>query len=510
MKCPLLECTEQADTVTVVSSMPPVTLEPGYRLDRYELLCKIGQGGMASVWLARVEQKLGIERHVAIKTVLPEHASDAGFRTMLLDEARIASALDHPNIARILDVGEDRGVPYMVLEYVAGESLNRLHRTLNERGERIAPAIALRVLADACAGLQLAHELVGHDGQRLDIVHRDISPQNILVNEHGIVKLIDFGVAKAAGRLSGETATGIIKGKVPYMAPEQALGVPVDKRADIWSMGAVAYYLVSGRYPFDAANDAARVIRAVSGETPDPLDPSVPPAISEVIFHCLARDPAGRFSTAAELREALEGAMRRTGMYASSDDVARYFAANLVDATRARKKMLDKSLSAAGDRAKARVMLDFQAPPDRSSDARRPAISLDDETSVGTLGRGMAVPPPVPSRSKAWIVIPIALALVVAAFTIGSLTARDRSKPVAPRRRCSASRDGGARDAEGRPRPGAARLDRGRRSDRAVRVRPERREALATFWSGHDTEKAAAHHERSADDETRRDDLLSS
>lgn len=418
-----------------MGSLPPVSLEPGYRLDRYELLCKIGQGGMASVWLARTQGKHGFERLVAVKTVLPEHATDAGFRTMLLDEARIAAAIDHPNVARILDVGEDRDVPFLVLEYVAGDSLNRLHRKLAEDDRRIPPELVLRILSDTCAGLHVAHELVGADGTPLGIVHRDISPQNILLSELGIAKLIDFGVAKAAGRLSAETATGIIKGKVAYMAPEQALGLPVDRRADVWAVGAVAYYLLAGKPPFDGANDAARLIRAVSGERPDPLPTSVPAPIAEVVLRALSREARDRFETAAELRRAMEDAAVSTSLTATPEDVARFCAEHLGEAVRARKKMLERALRAANDRAHARAVLsgDGAAAADGSGSDLRPA-PREEETSAGTIAHGVAVVEAVPRPARRWVVPAAAagvLALVGAAFAVGSLTARAPA-PVVP------------------------------------------------------------------------------
>lgn len=416
-----------------MGSLPPIALEPGYRLDRYELLCKIGQGGMASVWLARTQGKHGFERLVAIKTVLPEHATDTGFRTMLVDEARIAAAIDHPNVARIIDVGEERDTPFMVLEYVAGDSLIRLHRKLKEAGRRIPLPIVLRVLADACAGLHAAHELRGADGALLGIVHRDVSPQNILVNDLGIVKLIDFGVAKATGRLAAETATGIIKGKVPYMAPEQALGVPVDRRADIWSMGSVAFLLMAGACPFDAPNDAARVIRAVTGEPPDPLPPSVPSAVAQVVLKALSREAGARFATAAELREALEGAARRSSLTATSEEVAKYFAENLADAATSRKKMLDRALGAAAERERAREALTFDGSSATGSGPRLPGapgseprvFSDLEETSAGTIGQPLELravdKKSSPTRLTVAVVGAVAL-LVAGAFAVGSLT----------------------------------------------------------------------------------------
>jgi len=419
-----------------MATLPPASLEPGYRLDRYELLCKIGQGGMASVWLARTQGKHGFERMVALKTVLPEHATDPSFRTMLIDEARIAAAIDHPNVAHILDVGEERDIPFMVLEYVAGDSLMRLHRKLKETDRRIPLPIVLRVLADTCAGLHAAHELKDADGKSLGIVHRDVSPQNILVNDLGHVKLIDFGVAKATGRLAAETATGIIKGKVPYMAPEQALGTPIDRRADIWSMGSVAFFLLAGACPFDGDNDAARVIRAVTGNPPDPLPSSVPPAVAKIVLRALSREPGARFATAAELREALEDAARTTSQTATPEDVARYFAENLPDSLKSRKKMLERALAAAAEREHARELLSFErtmtsisGTPPMVAAARisEPQLALEPgDASAGTSARAVELRPNEATRSRkpvtAVAVVGAVALLVGGAFAVGSLT----------------------------------------------------------------------------------------
>jgi eukaryotic-like serine/threonine-protein kinase len=420
-----------------MASVPPLSLEPGYRLDRYELLCKIGQGGMASVWLARTQGKHGFERLVAIKTVLPEHAMDREFRTMLVDEARIVSAIDHPNVARILDVGEDRDIPFLVLEYVAGDALSYLHRKLLSTDRRIPAPIILRVLADTCAGLHFAHELVDADGKPLGIVHRDVSPQNIIVNELGVAKLIDFGVAKATGRLSAETATGIIKGKVAYMAPEQALGAGVDRRADIWAIGAIAYLLLAGKPPFDGANDAVRVIRTVSGDPPDPLPASVPVPVRDVILKSLSRDARDRYATAAELKRAIEAAAVASGLTATTEDVAKFCAEHVPESVKSRKKMLDRALAAAADRARARDVLAFVPGATGSSPSvaavLRDSIS-EEETSVGTSARGVSVVEATPRPQRRWLPGALGAAvlfLVAGAFAIGTRSAHapDEGKP---------------------------------------------------------------------------------
>ena len=178
---------------------------------------------MASVWVARQRGKHGFEKLVAIKTILPVFASDVRFQAMFLDEARIASKIEHVNVAQILDLGEEHDVLYLAMEYVDGDALSKLNHACQKEGSRIPPGILLRILADTCAGLHEAHEMVDA-GRPLEIVHRDVSPHNILVNSRGIAKLIDFGIAKARSRAGGETNSGVLKGKIQYMAPEQALG----------------------------------------------------------------------------------------------------------------------------------------------------------------------------------------------------------------------------------------------------------------------------------------------
>ena len=181
--------------------MDPSQLQPGYRLDRYELLCPLAYGGMASVWLARFGGRLGFERMVVIKMILPQYSQDPRFQEMFLDEARIASKIEHANVARIMDVGEDQGNYFIVMEWVDGDSLSKILRAAEQRKEKIPAGVALRICADAAAGLHAAHELKDRDGTELGVVHRDVSPQNVLVGNNGATSVIDFGVAKARDRV---------------------------------------------------------------------------------------------------------------------------------------------------------------------------------------------------------------------------------------------------------------------------------------------------------------------
>jgi serine/threonine protein kinase len=330
----------------------PSTLIPGYRLDRYELLCPIAQGGMASVWVARQLGKHGFEKLVAVKTILPEFAEDSRFQKMFLDEAHIASGIEHANVAQILDLGEEHGVLYLVMELVDGDALSKLHRALEKKNLAIPLGVTLRILADTCGGLHAAHELRDKSGALLGVVHRDISPQNVLISTRGNAKLIDFGVAKARDRLGGETNAGVLKGKVNYMAPEQAIGKAMDRRADVWAIGAILYHLLSGRPPFDGPNQLAALHRLTSGKPPLPLPTTVPRAVNALVLRALAQDPEKRIATAYDMQIALEDAMAECKSFATSADVASFVREHLGDRADVRRKAIEVALAAAADRVR--------------------------------------------------------------------------------------------------------------------------------------------------------------
>jgi serine/threonine-protein kinase len=323
------------------------TLEPGYRLDRYELLCPIATGGMAVVWLARLRGKRGFEKLFAIKTIKTELIHDLRFQEMFLDEARIASGIQHPNVAQILDLGEQADVLYIVMEWVDGDSLAKVRKLAPRRGTSLPLGVTLRVIADACAGLHAAHQLKDVKGKSIDIVHRDVSPQNILVSAAGSVKVIDFGIAKATNRSAGATHSGIIKGKIHYMAPEQAAGRAIDRRVDIWSIGVCLYELAMGRLPFDGDSDIDVVRRLLSDEPAPRPDATVPPPVAEIINCSLARDPAARFSTAAAMQRAIETVIDKLGVHATNEDVAEFLQAHFSDLAEQRGAMVENAIEAA-------------------------------------------------------------------------------------------------------------------------------------------------------------------
>ncbi len=282
------------------------------------------------MWLARRAGKGGFEVNVAVKLARIELQTDPAFQNMFMDEARLQAQINHPNVVNVFELGEEGDLLYLVMEYVPGRPLNVLRNCVERAGGRIPVHILMRVLSDTCAGLHAAHELA-KDGKSLGVIHRDVSPQNVLVSDKGVVKLIDFGVAKANDRLAAETTAGHTKGKLRYMAPEQAVGKALDRRADIWAVGAVAYDLIEGAPPFDGYNDLVRLFKLLEDQPPPAFTVAVPDAIRAVIEKCLQRDPAQRFATAADTRAAIEAALEASALKATNDDVAAFFAPWLKD-----------------------------------------------------------------------------------------------------------------------------------------------------------------------------------
>ena len=328
-----------------VDSDRPSPLDQGYRIDRYELLYALAQGGMGTIWVARLQGKHGFEKLFAIKTILPKYADDPHLRRMFLDEARIASAIVHPNVGQILDLGEHEGVLYLVMEWVEGDSLDRLMRNAEKAGGVLPLGFILRVISDTCLGLHAAHELTDREGKSYEVVHRDISPQNVLVALNGSPKLIDFGVAKARDRMAGETSGVVVKGKIRYIPPQQALGLPIDRRADIWSMGALLYMGLVGETPYPGDNDLEVLRAIIAGAPPAPLPSTVPEPISRVIGKCLQHAPSARYATALELRTALEASMIEASTPYSIGDVAAYMREHTGHRVTSRRQALEAALA---------------------------------------------------------------------------------------------------------------------------------------------------------------------
>ena len=410
---------------TVARSIPPPTtvlFEPGFRFDGYELLVKIGQGGMASVWLGRTKNDHDEEVLVAIKTILPELAAMDDLKMMMIDEAKIVTALESPHVAALLKIGEVWGIPYLVLEYVAGESIDHLCEAVAQEKTHIPSEIVARILVDTCEGLEAAHELRGEGGVELGLVHRDLSPQNVLVDERGHVKLIDFGIAKAKERNTPETAEGVMKGKIPFMAPEHAMGGDVDRRSDLWSLGAVAYLMLSGKEPHEGPNDAARLIRKLSREPLAPLPPEVPEGFGKVVLKALSHSPDDRYPTAS----ALAAAIREAVPPASCAEVADFFRRTLGETIRARQMMVERSIVAANARARARNMMSKPDFPSYSGEHVALAeVPATPDPSPAPQNHVSLPPPAEPNRPWAIYMTAAAIALaVVLAYALGATSTR--------------------------------------------------------------------------------------
>ena len=310
---------EQDDATRRGPDEPPTSLALG----RYEILLEIASGGMATVYIGRQRGVGGFERVVAIKR-LHHHLTDVPeVAQSLMDEARIAALVRHPNVVSVHDVCELGREYILVMDYVDGTSLSNLMRAAARAGIRIPLGVGLRIVCDALQGLHAAHEQTSLEGRPLGIVHRDATPHNILLGADGSVRLTDFGVAKAAER-SVHTATGVTKGKIKYMAPEQARGEPLDRRADLFAMGIVLTELVTGKRSFEDHNDAQILIAISTGQVPAPrdLDPNVPPELDAIVRRALTHSTQARWPTAKELAEALERWGKATGALASQGEVA--------------------------------------------------------------------------------------------------------------------------------------------------------------------------------------------
>jgi serine/threonine protein kinase len=314
---------------------PPSFLRPGLQLDRYELLAPVAQGGMAQVWVARLQGSHGFERFVAVKAILAQHAMDPKFQKMFLDEARLVASIHHRNVCQVLDLGEINDVLYLVMEW-----------------------LALRIVSDALEGLHAAHELQSADGRPLNVVHRDVSPSNILVTTSGEAKVIDFGIAKAIDRLAEETASGFLRGKITYMAPEQAMGKPVDRRADIWAAGVILYQLLSGEVPYRGENQIESLHLLLKGDPPRPLR-GVPADVAEAVYTALSHNKDARFATADEMQRVLTEALVKNCGVTTSVDVAKFVNEKLAKRLATRKRQIELSLQAAEERA--RVDKELQA-----------------------------------------------------------------------------------------------------------------------------------------------------
>lgn len=310
------------------------------RLGRYEVVAEIARGGMGTVYLARHAGEAGFQRLFAIKLMHQHLAEDQEFIDMLLDEARIAARIHHPNVVAIVDLGMDEGRYFVVLEYVDGVAFSAL---LARNKEARPPQLIVPIMIDTLEGLAAAHALVDDDNEPLHLVHRDVSPQNILVGADGVARITDFGIAKAEARITS-TRPGMRKGKIHYMAPEQLIedGDKIDLRADIFAAGAVLWGSLTGRSLFRGQNDAATVHNVLSKEVPPPstIGFQPPTSFDAVCLKALERDPEKRFSSAMEMADALRRASAAEGLISSRSAIADWVHETLGDELEARRQAI--------------------------------------------------------------------------------------------------------------------------------------------------------------------------
>lgn len=332
------------------------------------------------VWAARMRGTRGFQKIVAVKTMLPKLSEDAQFEQMFLDEASLASQIRHPNAVEILDLGEQGGILYLVMEWIEGIPLNQLMKAAKRQGG-VPAKVAVRIAMQTCAGLHAAHELKDANGNLVGLVHRDVSPQNILVTFDGVTKVVDFGVAKATAAGDGATQAGQIKGKVGYMAPEQVRGEAIDRRVDVFALGIVLYALTTGKHPFRRESEAATMYNICAPQAvmpPSKVVPSYPAELEAVIMKALEKDRDKRYASANDVLKALDKLPE--DLRATTDHDVGEFVQNLLGTRREERR---RALTEALERA------DLQAQTQSGTRQAIQAGSAAQNRAVAEVGSGI-------------------------------------------------------------------------------------------------------------------------
>jgi serine/threonine-protein kinase len=375
------------------------TLKAGDKLGQYELLVPIGAGGMGRVWAARERNTTLKPRLVAIKTALAEDGATEGFWKVLFDEGRIASQVTHPNVCSIHQVERERGIVYLVMDWSDGGSLRELLDSLPSH--RLEMPMAARIVSRVCSGLHAVHELVGEDGEPLHVVHRDVSPQNVLISTRGQVRITDFGVAKARGQVHAPTQTGEVKGKIAYMAPEQVTTKDVDRRADVFALGCVLYEATIGQRPFSGGDALATLYALLEQPVVPPSQrmPGYPPELEAIVLKALERAADDRYQTAEELGRALEVWLVKQKLSVSDTDIASVLNSTIGERIKVRAKEIDDAVTG------------IEAP----TVVRASPAPQGDTGAAATLGGNVTPMPtrlPVQRSRKGWVFVLAASALV--------------------------------------------------------------------------------------------------
>ncbi len=317
-------------------------MSEGTKFGRYDLLEPIAKGGMAEVFKARAREDVGFERIVAVKRILPNLAADEEFVSMFIDEAKIAVQLTHASIAQIFDLGRVEEHYYIALEYIHGRDLRALTNAERARGGAVPIDVACFIVMKVAEALDYAHRAAGRDGQPLNVIHRDVSPQNVIVSFDGDVKVIDFGLAKAAGRAT-QTQAGILKGKLAYLSPEQAQGETIDWRSDLYALGILLFELLTGQRLFLRDNDLDTVLAVRAGEVPDPrsIAGDISDELATAVLKALSRDRNDRYQRGRELAEDLEAYLYSTGQPLSRRKLGDYMVELFPEAFMAEEEVSD-------------------------------------------------------------------------------------------------------------------------------------------------------------------------
>ncbi|MFY0530451.1 serine/threonine protein kinase [Archangium gephyra] len=294
------------------------------RLGKYELVRKLAAGGMAEVFLAKAAGPMGFEKTLVVKRILPELAAESDFVQMFLFEAKLAARLTHPNIVQMFDFGESEGTYFLAMEYIDGPSLRTLIKRAAAQGQPLPPAVCARIISFACEGLAFAHDFTDPEtGEAQGLIHRDVSPDNILLSRQGAVKVVDFGIAKATGQ-SHKTESGVVKGKLPYMPPEQLRAKPLDRRADVYALGVVLYELLTGQRPY-ASESEAGLMQAILFEPHTPaaeIREDIPFPLRRILNKVLSKDRDQRYADCHAFQADLEKFIVSVGAPVTMQQVA--------------------------------------------------------------------------------------------------------------------------------------------------------------------------------------------
>ena len=390
-----------------VDSAVPARTAPE-KIGRYQLCFELASGGMARVYLARAEGTPGFQKLVALKRIHPHLAEEKDYVEMFLDEARIASRITHPNVCSVFDFGEAKGEHFIAMEYLVGESLSRVHRRVvanaDERGSGLLPARMARIIAQACEGLHAAHELQDADGESLHVVHRDVSAENLFVTYDGATQVVDFGIAHARQRVH-HTEAGHIKGTFPYMAPEQMTAAVVDRRVDVWALGAVLWELLTLRRLFLRDTDVNTMYAVLSGEIHPPSDfrSDVPQELDEIVLKALQRNPDERWQNAREMGKALRRFLSNQEELVGPAELADWMAELFPNGESRKRQLMEIARTSDGP-------LDSD-PPHRAGDkSGRRGMQIPP-----TSGRRLPAAPPLPA-SLLVMLIGVATVLTVVAI----------------------------------------------------------------------------------------------